>query len=168
MCLRSWGRRCARSEGLQRDSSSKRRGKQHAGAQSVPGGVLACIPSSGMRHGSVLLETSLTVPLQLSHCLGVPEEWRVSHYPEDREFESAGDVKEDFECRAQGTDSHPSICPSFQLPANEGSRNKPLQASGKERKMLKAHEGLTRSQAWFSEIVKKSLLTNCLRRERKI
>lgn len=100
----------------------------------MPGEHRQCIPSSGMRHSSALLETSLTVPLQLSRCLGVPKERRVSHYPEDREFECAGDVKEDFECRARGTDSHPSIRSSIQLPANEGSRNKPLQASGKERK----------------------------------
>lgn len=51
-----------------------------SGAQPLPGKCWQCIPSSGMLHGSALLETSLAVSLQLSCCLGVPVEWRDSHY----------------------------------------------------------------------------------------
>lgn len=107
-----------------------------SGAQSLPGKRWQHIPSSEMLHGSVLSETSLTISLQLSCCLGVPEEWRDSHYLADREFGCAGDVKEDFECRVPWTDSYPSIHLFIHLPTapDTGSSNKPVQVNGKERK----------------------------------
>lgn len=40
----------------------------YSGDQPLPGKLWQHIPSSGMLHGSVLLETSLTVSLQLSCC----------------------------------------------------------------------------------------------------